>query len=504
WGKGVLETDHLVKEELGDPNIRVGAIGLAGENQVSMANIVFETNRAGASRMGGQIMASKNLKAIAMRGSGAIDLADKTLVRELSRDLIKRINENQMCISRATGGGSHTQGLTCQIGSAPIKNLTTSVFDDIAGVAPEMIMGHYTKANAGCPGCPIHHHFSWEIKDGPYAGEKGVGLEGGVIMLWAGLVGNSYAPAVFAANKLCNDYGIDELETAMAISAAMEWLEKGIISKKDLDGLDLKFGDHAAMMEMIHRIARRQGFGDLLAEGPVAAAEKLGKSAQECINYGKGRISAWLDWRVLKGGYLSEVTSSPACEMMDGWPGGWEILKTMGKVTPELSALGTARFGSPEAFDQLSYNKARAVAYCQDFAIVIDSLDLCKFITDWMFACCTMKDAADLFQAVTGIDMGEEGFIKAAGRIRDLERAYWVREGYTRKDDRLEGKIMNEPVPDGPFKGASLDKAEIEKMLDEFYQLRGWDVKTGIPTREKLLEDGLEDIVADLEKRGKL
>ena len=117
---------------------------------------------------------------------------------------------------------------------------------------------------------------------------------------------------------------------------------------------------------------------------------------------------------------------------------------------------------------------------------------------------CTLKDAAELFRAVTGMDMGEEDLIRAAVRMRDLERAFWVREGYTRKDDHLQGKISKETVPDGPYKGERIDPEKFEKMLDEYYQLRGWDIRTGIPTREKLLADGLEDVVADLEKMRKL
>jgi aldehyde:ferredoxin oxidoreductase len=160
------------------------------------------------------------------------------------------------------------------------------------------------------------------------------------------------------------------------------------------------------------------------------------------------------------------------------------------------------RYGNLDSIDPLSYKKAQSVIYNQDCSVLMDSVEVCNFVSEWTFQAVTMKDIVELFQAVTGLDMGEKELIKAAVRIRDMERAYWVREGYTRKDDRMEGKLANQAVPDGPQKGEKIDPVKVEKMLDEYYQMRGWDVETGIPTRKRLLEDGLQDVVEDLEKRG--
>lgn len=502
WGKNPHETDRLIKEELGDPNIKTAIIGQAAENLVNISNITVSNDRAAGSRMAA-VMGSKNLKALAVRGSGEVYIADKDGLRELSRNIIKRIKEQPIYQARSMAGSAHTIGSLVRTGTIPLKNLTTGVAGDIANIGQELVK-HHIGPTAGCPGCPIRHHFKWEVKEGPYAGAAGVGLEGGVITVLAGQLGNSSATAVLKITSLLNEYGLDAYETALGIAAATEWLEKGIITRKDLDGIDLKWGDHAATIEMIHKIAKKEGFGALLAGGCVRAAEKVGKGALEYISYSKGRTSGILDWRTAKGGLLGEATSIPSCEMKDGWAATEELIGRLGVATPEYKAMILKRYGSLDAMDQLSYNKVPQIIHTQDSGTVMDCVDLCYFVTDWAMETCTLKDAGDLFRVVTGLDISDEDLIKSAVRIRNLEKAFWVREGYTRKDDHLQGKISKEAVPDGPFKGERLDPEKFEKMLDEYYQVRGWNVKTGIPTKKTLLKYGLEDIAEDLEKMGKL
>ena len=502
WGKGTGDTARLIKEELGDPKIRTAVIGPAGEKLANVANIIVSEDRGSGSRLA-SVMGSKNLKAMAVKGSGNIELANKDRVRELSRDLVKRIKEQPIYQARSAAGSAHTPASVARTGSLPVRNLTSTDDPAIAGLGQELMKSHI-EPTSGCPSCPIRHHFKWEVKEGPYAGTAGVGLEGGVITVYGAVLGNPDGGAVFKLGDLANDYGIDAYESACVIAAAAEWLQKGIVTKDDLDGIELKFGDPDSQIQMLHKMAKREGIGDVLAEGVVKAAEKIGNGAIDCISYSKGRTSGILDYRVLKGGLLGEVTSIPSCEMKDGWTSAEEVMGNLGAATPEFKDKILKRFGTLDPIDQLSYNKTAAVAYCQDVGAVMDSVDLCLFVTEWAMETCTLKDAADLFQAVTGLDMGEEDLIKAAERIRDLERAFWVREGYTRKDDRLHGKIATEAVLDGPFKGERLHPEKMEKMLDEYYELRGWDIETGIPTKETLLRDGLEDVVEDLEKMGKL
>jgi len=378
-----------------------------------------------------------------------------------------------------------------------VKNLTMTGPIDLGDIHYTNLAKYFTGPATGCHACPIGHLYPWEIKEGPYAGEKGVGIEVAPTISFGPLVGSSYAPAVFKGLSLSNQYGMDLMELSFVISGAMEWFEKGIITKKDLDGMELKWGDHAAMMEMIHRIARRQGIGDLLAEGVFRAAEKIGKGAKECISYCKGAGDPiYLDYRLWKGAALNEATASIAAHPEDGIP-----ITEYGIGMDADTIL--KEFGSLDALNPLSYNKARSVVYWQDFNMLVDLMQTCKFMEWNCHQLHGPKGIAKLFQAVTGMETGEEDLLKAANRVKDLERAFWVREGFSRKDDRLEGK-MNEPSPSETNKGEMLDEVEWNKMLDEYYQLRGWAIETGIPTKEKLSRNGLADVAEDLEKRGKL
>ncbi|MFC2018117.1 aldehyde ferredoxin oxidoreductase family protein, partial [Chloroflexota bacterium] len=417
WGKGVRETDRLIKEELGDPGVRVAAIGQAGENLVRYADVVIVPERAGGSRGMGAAMGSKKLKAIAVRGTGHIGVANEELVRKMAKDFIARVKERPFCDSRTQWSGSHMMNSLRNIGAAPIKNLTTKTGEELNEATREAMAQYYTARSSGCPGCPVRHWPSWEINEGPYAGEHGWGLEGGVSYPYVYNVLNSNLPSVFVANSLLNDYGMDASESSTIIAAAMEWFEKGIVTKEDLDGMELKWGDHEAIIKLIHKIARREGIGDLLAEGCVRAAEKIGKGAKDCISYGKGRTSGILDWRTLKGSYLNEVTSSPPCEMMDGMS-GIECYDFLLPRTPEVEAAVKEKFGTVDVLNALSYNKAGAVVYYQDLSMVLDILEFCLFASEWTAEACTIKDMADQFQAVTGIDMGVDDLIKAARRVR--------------------------------------------------------------------------------------
>jgi aldehyde:ferredoxin oxidoreductase len=496
WGKDVPETDRLLKEELQDPDIRVGAIGRAGENLVRFACIMFCLSHAAGQTGTGSIMGSKNLKAIAVRGSGDIKLADKKLVRQLSSDLVKRMKKEVFFSVWRQYGTLPSIELYNPLGMT-VKNLTMTGPIDLGDIHYENLAKYFTGPAKGCHACPIGHLYPWEIKEGPYAGEKGVGVEIAPQVAFGPLMGISYAPAVYKGLSLSNRYGMDLMELAFVISAAMEWFEKGIVTKKDLDGIELKFGDHLAMTEMIHRIAGRQGIGDIFAEGVVHAAEKIGKGAEECISSCKGAGDMiYLDYRLWKGAALNQATSNVAAHPEDGIP-----ITEYGLGFDTDTIL--RKFGSLDHMNPLSYNKASSVVYWQDFNLLVDLMQTCKFLEWNIHQIHGWKGIAEIFQAVTGMEMGEEDLLKAANRVWDLERAFWVREGFGRKDDCFHGKI-NKPSPSETNKGEMLNEVEWNKMLDEYYQLRGWDIRTGIPTKEKLLRNGLADIAEDLEKRGKL
>jgi aldehyde:ferredoxin oxidoreductase len=278
------------------------------------------------------------------------------------------------------------------------------------------------------------------------------------------------------------------------LAAAFEWYQRGLINLKDTGGIPLEWGNFDSQIKMLFNIINREGFGDVLAEGSAAAAEKIGKGAEKYISHAKGGDIDAVDLRSSKGCALAEAVSSRGGDPQRGWPSA-EMLG----MPPETAI---EKFGTEKAVDADSYEgKGITVNFYSSICTMCDALGICKFHTEWLGNPITMKDMAELFSAVTGVVMAEEGLFKIAARINNIERAYLIREGITRKDDTLQGRIMKEPVPTGLHKGKRLDKKKFAGMLDDYYQIVGWDKKTGIPKRSTLEALDLKDVADELENR---
>ena len=286
---------------------------------------------------------------------------------------------------------------------------------------------------------------------------------------------------------------MDTIELGYSLAAAMDWYEKGIITKTDTEGITLEWGNAEAIIEMVHKVGQRQGFGDILAEGGFHAARKIGEAAEPYFSHCKGMGIGADDPRTMKSAILSFATSTIPSHHEEGNP------------PPTSPKRAKAMFGSEDAVNPISYNhKAAYTIYYQNLCTITDAIEICKFVSGWVNEVVHFQEAADLFSAATGIEMDVETLQLAAERIHDLERVFAAREGITRKDDRLCGKIAKEPVQSGPFKGQRIDPEGFERMLDEYYELRGWDKETGIPLRAKLEKVGLKQAAEELEKMGKL
>jgi aldehyde:ferredoxin oxidoreductase len=236
-----------------------------------------------------------------------------------------------------------------------------------------------------------------------------------------------------------------------------------------------------------------------LAEGSAIAAKKIGKGAEKYISHAKGADLDQVDTRTLKGCALSDAVSSRGADPQRGWPSHEVVVKPL---PPEKAK---ALFGIDRGLDPNSYKeKGETVSFFSSFCTLCDTLGICKFNTKWTGSAIGLEEMAALVSACTGLKMDKKGLIRVAERINNVERAFLVREGISRKDDTIHGRAMEEPVPSGPHKGEGLDKKKFSKMLDEYYDAVGWDKKTGIPTRAKLESLGLVDVADDLEKMGKL
>lgn len=494
WGKTTWETDQIIREELGDKEINVAAIGPAGENIVWFACIMFNMYRAAGMTGMGAVMGAKNLKAVAVRGTNSINVAQPDVLKNKSLGLIQRIKNNDFYPAFSVHGTAATILLDNKRGAMCVKNYQESgPWKGMDNFSPEAIFPYYTNDKA-CYSCPIHCSHFFEVKDGPYKGEKGGGLEAGHLMPFGPQCGNTDLASVFKCLNLANQYGIDTLEAGFMISGAMECYERGIITIKDTDGLALEWGDPEVIIAMLHKISKREGLGDLLAEG-VHGFKRIGKGAEAYMSYCKGTAVGSDDIRLMRGHALGNVTGTVPAHHEEGYPSVERF--------PLLPKQVAAHFGK-DILDPLAYNKAPITVFYQNLCTIMDALEICKFASGWGYQEVYLQDAAELFAAATGTPMDAGDLEMAAERIHDLERAFAVREGMTRQDDHIHGKIMKEPIQTGSYKGEMIDPQKFEVMLDEYYELRGWHKETGIPSRAKLERVGLKDIAEELTKMGRM
>jgi aldehyde:ferredoxin oxidoreductase len=277
----------------------------------------------------------------------------------------------------------------------------------------------------------------------------------------------------------------------------MEWYDLGLISKEDTEGIELEWGNYKAALEMVRKIACREGFGNVLAEGPLRAAANVGKGAEKYLTSSKGGVYQ-IDANHYRRGYsLAYATSTRGADHLRGIP---TTIMLAGKDVEETKR----RFG-PDSLNDTSYkDKAPHVQYSQRVCTIADAMEVCKFATEWLGQELSLTEMAELFSAITGIEMDESHITDAADRIWTVERAFLVREGITRKDDAVVGRLREQPQPSGQHKGIAHDQKGWDEMLDEYYELVGWDKETGAPTLSRLETLGLKDIAEELKKMGKL
>lgn len=498
WGKNIREAEAQIKEELGDRRVRVAAIGQAGENLVSIANIIHEERSASRTGMGA-VMGSKNLKAVAIRGTKDVQLFDPDGFNRLAKEFQQRIAKSDKYEHFRKNGGSTGTYATDKAGFLAIRNFQqTGGFEGIENFNPKNVAPQFYISNKPCFKCPIGCGKKFKVKEGPYAGEWGNKIEEGAFTPLGPVCGNDNIASVFKMNNMGNQLGLDLIEFASGMAVVMEWYEKGIVTEKDLDGIQLTWGNHEAMAKMMEKVAFRQGVGDVLAEGIVKASKQFGKEAERYVSHSKGMVMGGVDSRIMKGTSLGFATSTRgACHLTALVPVEFPAFPVMTKEEAE------AKFGTAEVMDPSSYKKASPLIYYQHKSLMCDLFQVCKFLLglgtgtkDFSF-----DNLYTLFYLATGVKVNEEVMLTVAERVHNVERAYSCREGLDRKDDRLIGKWADEPVPNGPYKGEMIDSEKWEVMLDEYYRLRGWD-ENGIPKKEKLKELGLDDVADALEQKG--
>ena len=495
WGMDTRQTQLVIRKELGDPEIKTVCIGPAGERRVRFACLITETGDAAGRTGMGAVMGSKNLKAIAVRGTGGVKLAQPERFKELALQVHAAIRESPAFQELSHYGVVREVKHMYNFSFFPV-----GYFEDVAwepvvkDYGGEAFMQQYQLRNIGCFGCPNRCMNFLSV--------PGIGAGVTSCEPWSGLTGglwNTDMQVFWEANLLANLYGIDSTETTACIGLLMELHHEGIISEKETDGIPMERGGREAILGTIKKIARREGYGDLLAEGPKAAAAHWGPEAEARVDLVKGLSPHAYEFRAYHGAALAQAVGHRG----DPLPLRGSMMEVDWNRGPEwFQSVAKELYGHEEAAIPTGYQgKALMTVISENQERVPDSLGLCKWLYP-MIVIQSLEFPTSLFSAATGLEVAETDLLRAGERIRSLERAFDVREGLTRADDALPQKFFKEPLKSGKFAGAVLDETKFEQMKDEYYTLRGWDAKTGIPTRAKLEELGLADVADDLVRRG--
>jgi len=484
WGKTVPETEELLQAENGEP-ITVASIGPAGENRVRFAAIMNNKHRA-AGRCGmGAVMGSKRLKAVTCLGKASIGLADpERFVRAVKRQTAL-MDESLFKISFDTFGTSALADMVNVRGGYPVHNWQDGVFDSIEEVNGQALSDKVLVQGVRCFACPVACGRGTEIRDGKWKGHSGEGPEYETVDTLGAMCGVSDMNAITMANYLCNEYGLDTISMGATIAFAMECYEKGILTSRETEGREFRFGDADLIVDLVGMTARREGIGDLLAEGTRGMAARLGKSSDHFAMNVKGLELPAYDPRAAKITGLGYVTAIRGGDHMTGYIQGPTFIDIPFLVV-EDSSIRDPYVANPD--------EAKVLVDMENALTVLDAIGGCKFMGVQL----TAEELAELIASATGWDFGVPEFRQAGERIYSLMRILCAREGMGREQDILPARLMEDPLPRGPAQGMVLDRATLEMLKDAYYQQRGWSGETGVPTAEKLRELGIGELAASL------
>jgi len=471
WGKDVYETQKLIEDELEESAVSAAAIGLAGERQISYAGIINDRGRA-AGRCGmGALMGSKNLKAVAAAGKLRPEPADRMKVNQLSKEATAAIRGNFTSVAFREYGTLMYMDMGMTLGDVPAKYYTKSVFS-AEKVSGQALRQKYSVENYACRGCPIG--CGREVKNVRPDIPSIDGPEFETVSAFGPLCMNHDLESIVMANHLCNTHGLDTISAGVSIAYAMYLYEKGVITREKA-GMELKWGDGEAVLKLLEMIIHQKGIGELLSKGTLAMARELGRDEGEAAQV-KGLEIPMHDGRAFHGLAVSYATGPRgACHLKGDY---YNI--DLGGFVAEWNILPGDRLTSA--------GKAEPAAKYQSLKDLFDALTLCKF------APLTVTQICQIFTALTGWECSPEDLMAAGDRSINIKRAINNKLGLTREGDRLP-KICLEPLTDGNVAGQTPD---MNLMLKEYYDYRGWDWETGKPTKAKLIDLGLDKVAGEL------
>lgn len=462
WGKSTHETEDLILREF-HADAKVACIGPAGEKLVRFACIVNDKHRAAGRSGVGAVMGSKNLKAVAVRGTGGVGVADAPAFREAARETFRMLRSHPVTAEGLPALGTAVLvNVINQSGALPTRNFQSGTFEGAEEISGERLAQTYLKRNKGCMGCVIGCGRVTALADPRWSG-NGEGPEYETLWALGAACGIADLAAITKANYLCNEYGMDTITAGATVACAMELYQRGLVTEAEA-GMPLAFGSGEALVRMFELIGTGEGFGAKLGLGSYRLAEGYG-APELSMTVKKLEFPAY-DGRGIQGMALEYATSNRGACHVRGY-----------MVSPEI-------LGVPEKLDpQVTEGKAGWTKAFQDFTAVVDSAGICLFTTFAIGA----PQVTNLLNAATGLNLSQDEILAAGDRIWNLERVFNLKAGIAPSQDTLPPRLLNEPIPDGPMKGSV---ARLGAMLPDYYRARGWD-EGGIPTAEKLASLGL-------------
>ncbi len=473
WGKTTGEAQKIITKELDDKLVHISQIGSGGENLVRYACVINDL-RSAAGRTGmGAVMGSKNLKAVVVRGNKRLKVANKEKLRELrnsfSNDYLKYYKEY---FSHGTGGG--VMEMFASMGNLPTRNFKAGGIGSAKTLDPQINKEEIDLKMETCFACPIKCKKVVQIKEPWVVDPEYGGPEYETLAAFGSNCGIYDLKAVCKANELCNKYSIDTISTGMSISFAMECFENNILNESDTGGIILKFGNSKAMIQMIEKIAKREGLGNILAEGVKRAAEKIQNGSQEFAIHVKGQELPMHEPRLKQGLGLGYTISPTGAEHMHN------LHDTVIANEGSIANFNTFGILTPLRLDDLSAKKVRALIYQMNWGALGNALVMCYFVPWNPF------EQTEIVRAVTGWNTSTFELMKVGERIMNMTRIFNLREGFTSDDDRLPDRFF-QPHTSGALAETAIDLKNFSEAKKIYYEMMGWD-KNGVPSKIKLDE----------------
>jgi aldehyde:ferredoxin oxidoreductase len=471
---GTWETEEAIRAQVGDTRVRVCTVGPAGERLVRCANLTNDRGRQAGRTGPGASMGAKMVKALAIRGTNSVKVADRDNLLRVCKRLGDLAQTTKTEKYRILGTPANVLNMN-RLGVLPTRNYQAGEFEGAEKVSGEVLHERHHEKAVSCVGCPIACEQVCHVKEGPYEGAR-TSIDYESLFALGPNCGVDYLPGIIAAIAACDTYGMDTMSTGVTISWAMECYQRGILTKDDFDGLDPVWGDHEVVVELVRRMAFREGIGDLLAEGTKRAAEKVGKGSDHFAMHVKGLECAGYDGRGFQ-------TFALGCAVGTRGPCHNRSLAYEPDAKGKVDRLTTG----PE--------RGMMAKEAEEFAGVLDIMMFCKFLRGCFDDMWT--EVPEVWKHSTGLDMTPDELHLLTERSWNLKKAFNIREGWTKADDWIPPRWLKDPMPAGGSKGAVVSEDGLREMIDAYYEARGWTPEGLIP-KKKLKALGLDGIAKDI------